>query len=124
MLFRSMATEAIEPLQRGLRLNPFDPQNFHRFRLLALAYLFTGQGDNALQSAVRALDVRPSWRPALETVAICYAALDRLEDARRCVAQMRQLDEPGNDLLAHLKTRNPHWNESMTAMLRKAGAAG
>jgi len=119
-LYVGRALEAIEPLERGLRMNPFDPQNFHWLRLLALAYYFTGQKERALQAAVRALQVRPTWPPALETLAICYAALDRLDEARQCVEQMALLDKPDSDLLAQLKARNPHWNEGMAVMLRKA----
>ena len=42
-LYAGDAAGSIEPLERGLRLNPFDPQNFHWFRSLALAFYFYRQ---------------------------------------------------------------------------------
>jgi tetratricopeptide (TPR) repeat protein len=122
-LYAGQAAEAIEPLERGLRLNPFDPQNFHWFRLQALACHFVGRDEDALRAALRAVDVRPSWRPAHETAALCYAALGRLEEARNCAVEMAGLEMPRHDILSHLKLRNPRWTESMAALLRQAGAA-
>jgi tetratricopeptide (TPR) repeat protein len=119
-LFSGRASEAIEPLDHGLRLSPYDPQNFVWFCMLALALHFSEHPDEALQAALKALKVRPAWQPTLEIVALCYAALDRFDEAREVVEKMRQVDKPEADLLAGLKTHNAQWAESMAAMLRKA----
>jgi hypothetical protein len=58
--------------------------------------------------------------PTLETLAICCAALDRLEEARSFVGQIRQLEKPP-DTLAQMKARRPDWAAEMASMLRKAG---
>ncbi|MER8872554.1 hypothetical protein NKI04_21985, partial [Mesorhizobium sp. M0814] len=52
-LYSGKAKEAIQPVQRGLRLNPFDSQNFHWFRVLALAMHFSGEKEAALQYGKR-----------------------------------------------------------------------
>ena len=72
-------------------------------------------------TAARALAVRPDWRPTLETMAGCYAAIGKWEDARRCVREMARLDGPSSVNLAALRNRIPQWREQMTGLLRKAG---
>jgi TolB-like protein len=121
-LYVGDAAGAVEPLERGLRLNPFDPQNFHWFRSLALAHYFTGNPDRGLQAAVKALQVRPTWRPGVETMTICHVALGRIEDARRCAEQLRQLEKPESDVLDQLRLRNPHWTKDIAKALKTAGA--
>jgi adenylate cyclase len=120
-LFSGRAAQAIVPLEHGLRLSPFDPQNFVWFRALALAFYFAGQGEPALEAAKRALKVRPSWRPTLETVVLCCMAVDHMEEAKTFVEQIRHLDNPAVDVFDHLKKHNPQWAEEMSTALRKAG---
>ena len=119
-LYSGRAAEAVGPLEHGLRLNPYDPQNFHWFRILALAYYFSGQNELAVQAALKALNVRPSWPFTLETVAVCYAALNRLQDAKESIDRMRQLPGPRTDPTAPMKALNPAWAEQISAMLAKA----
>ncbi len=120
-LFSGNAADAIGSVERGLRLNPYDPQNFVWLNLLALAFYFADQKEKALQTAIRASKIRPTWLPLLETLALCYATLDRMDEARECVRQMHELERPKGDLFALLKIHNPQWNEIMATMLRKAG---
>jgi TolB-like protein/cytochrome c-type biogenesis protein CcmH/NrfG len=121
-LFSGKATEAVSSLERGLRLNPYDPQNFVWFNLLGLAHLFSGQPDQALDSTMKAQKVRPAWRPIFETLAACYVALGRMDEARRTVADMSKLDKPAGDALAPLLASNARWREQRYAYLRDAGA--
>jgi hypothetical protein len=111
---------AIEPLERGLRLNPFDPQNSHWFRVLALALYFSGQQDRALVSALRAVKARPGWPLTLETAAVCYAALGQMQESRNCIEQMRRLPAPAGDPTAIMKVRNPDWAKDIASQLHKA----
>jgi TolB-like protein len=120
-LFSGNAADAIGSFERGLRLNPYDPQNFVFLQLLALAYYFADEHHKALQAAIRALQIRPDWLPTIETLALCYATLDRMQEARECVKKMHETEKPQGDLLALLKSHNPQWTEMMAAMLRKAG---
>jgi pentatricopeptide repeat protein len=114
----------LAPFQRGLKLSPHDPQNLAWFNLLATAQLFAGDIEGALLTAARALAVRPDWPPTLETMACCYAANGRWEDARRCVDEMARLEGPLSFNLAALRNRIPQWRDQMTALLRKAGWTG
>ncbi len=75
-----------------------------------LAQYFAGNPEAALQVATRALNIRPTWTPTLETLAICHAALGQFEEARSFVGQMRQLEKPP-DTLAQMKVRRPDWEK-------------
>jgi pentatricopeptide repeat protein len=114
-------SDAIGPFQRGLKLSPHDPQNLAWFNLLATAQLFAGDPESALLTAARALAARPDWRPTLETMACCYAATGKWDDARRCVQEMAELKGPSSDNLAALRRRIPQWRDQMSDLLRKAG---
>ncbi len=123
-LFSGQAPEAIAPLERGLRLNPYDPQNFVWFNLLALAHLFSGHPDRALDSAMKAQKVRRAWRPTFETLAACHVALGHGGEARRSIAEMSELKKPAGDALTPLFASNPRWLEQRLAYLRDTGWEG
>src|SRR5262249_10579389 len=114
------AAEAIGPYEHGLRLNPFDPQNFVWLEGLALARYFAGDREGALEAAMRALNIRPTWASTLQTLALCCAALDRLEEARAFVEQTRHLEKPAGTY-AQMKVHRPEWAAEIASMLRKAG---
>ena len=99
-----------------------DPQNPVWSNFLAVAQLFAGDAEGALLTATRALGTRPDWRPIVETVACCYAATGKWEDARRCVLQMSELQRLHYGVLAPLWEKNPHWRDRVDELLRKAGA--
>src|SRR5690606_1924354 len=69
--FSSDAAAAIGPLERGLRMNPHDPQSFVWHNILAWAHFFAGSKEMALACATIAMKVRPGWRPALEAAGCC-----------------------------------------------------
>lgn len=116
------AADAIGPFQRGLKLSPHDPQNPAWFNLLATAHLFAGDPDSALQTATRALAARPGWRATLETMACCYAAADRWDDARRCVRELAQLEGSSGESLGPLRERIPQWRDRINDVLERAGS--
>ena len=122
LLFSGRASEAITPLEYGLRLSSYDPQNFVWFNFLALARLFSGRAEAGLEAAARALQVRPNWWTSLEVLVCCYAALERWDEARRCAQEMTRVIKQPGDGLASLKAHNPAWNEQMSGALRRAGA--
>jgi TolB-like protein len=123
LLFSGRASEAIVPLEYGLRLSPYDPQNFVWFNLLALARLFSGRTEAGLEAAARALQVRPNWWTSLEVLVCCYAALGKWDEARRLAQQMATVTKQPGDVLAPLKSHNPAWAEQMDSALRKASRA-
>ncbi len=122
LLFSGRASEAIAPLEYGLRLSSYDPQNFVWFNFLALARLFSGRAEAGLEAAARALQVRPNWWTSLEVLVCCYAALERWDEARRCAQEMATVIKQPGDGLASLRAHNPAWNEQMSNALRRAGA--
>jgi TolB-like protein/Flp pilus assembly protein TadD len=122
-LFRGSASKAVAPLERGLSLSPYDPQNFAWYNLLALAHLFSGALELALAAAIKAQKVRPAWRPTLETLACCYAALGRAHETQSCLLQMKKLEKPAGDTLGPLRLRNPQWAAQINALLEAEKSA-
>ncbi|WGR92002.1 hypothetical protein MTX20_27635 [Bradyrhizobium sp. ISRA435] len=118
LLFSGHASEAIGPTEYGLRLSPYDPQNFVWFNILALARLFSGRAEAGLEAAARAFQVRPNWWVSLEVLICCYTALGKSDEARRCAQQMATLTKQPGDVLAPLKAHNPAWIEQITSALR------
>jgi TolB-like protein len=120
LLFSGRAAEATAPLEYGLRLSPYDPQNFVWFNLLALARLFSRRAEAGLEAATRALQVRPNWWTSLEVLVCCYATLGKWDEARRYAQQMATVSKQPGDVLAPLKSHNPDWAEQMDSALRAA----
>lgn len=116
------AQAAIAPLTRGLQLNPFDPQNFVWYNMLAYAHLFAGDAGTALQFATRAQEVRPDWSPAVVTETCCHAALGEAETARESQRRLAAMPKTAGDALAPLKQRNPRWANAIEGWLRSAAA--
>jgi TolB-like protein len=120
-LFRGSPSEAIASLEHGLLLNPHDPQNFVWLNLLANAHLLAKRPDDALAAAVRALKVRPSWRPIYETLILCHVSLGSLADARSYRVRMQDLEATIGDALSPLRARNPQWAAEMADLLMRSG---
>jgi len=119
-LYSGNAADGVAPLQRGLKLNPYDAQNFHWFRVLALAQYFSEDKPAALQSALRSLNIRPLWPFTLETVAVCHAGLGRLAEAQKALGNLDPAKGPKRDPILPLKILNPDWAKHISAMLQKA----
>lgn len=120
-LFSGSASEAIQPLEHGLRLNPYDPQNFVWYNVLALAHLFAADAHKARDSALKALKIRPNWRPTLESLVCCHTLLGDLQAAHACVEEIARFAKPAGDVFGPLRRRNPRWAAELAALLRKAG---
>lgn len=121
LLSAGRAAQALGPIEYGLRLNPYDPQNFHWWRILALVRLLCGESCRALEAALRALDLRPSWRLSLETAMLCYAALGQWKEAADCIAEMRLSAPVKSDPIAVLGLQHPQWDALRRDALRHAG---
>lgn len=120
-LYAGDARAARSALEHGLALNPHDPQNFIWLNLLALACLSADDAPAGREAAVRALKVRPDWRPSFETLAACESAAGDLDAARRCAAQWRVLPAPSGDALEPMRRNNPEWAARLEGLLRAAG---
>jgi tetratricopeptide (TPR) repeat protein len=120
-LYSGRAEEAKPCLQQGLRLNWSDPHNFAWLDLLALAHLFTGRTEEAVEAATEALHLRPMWHVTLETMAICNAAAGRTEEARRCLEAIKRGSAYPSDLLGPLKVHNPAWRAEIDRLIQEIG---
>jgi hypothetical protein len=120
-LYSGRAEEAKPCLQQGLRLNWSDPHNFAWLDFLALAHLFTGRTEEAVEVATEALHLRPTWQVTLETMALCCAAADRSEEARRCLEAIEGGSAYPSDLLRPLKVHNPAWRAEIDRLIQRTG---
>ena len=118
-LYEGQPEKAIEPLEHGLRLSPYDPQNFSWLLLLAMAYHFAGESQQALSTARRTLSLRPHWHAALKLVVLCCRALGNLQQARSAASEL-QASDPGGDLIQSVARFNPAWAEEIDTAVRQA----
>jgi TolB-like protein len=116
-LYAGDAKSAIAPLQEGLHLNAFDPQNFVWFTALAYAHLFDGRAELALAASRRAQEVRPGWAPALRAGLCALRVQGEHDAARDCAAQIARLPPGGADPLSPMRRHNPLWDEAISRWL-------
>lgn len=69
-----------------------DPELHRSAIALAFAHLLQGQHDEALRWAARALAHRSDWMAALWASALANAFTGNIDDARKAVARIRQLN--------------------------------
>jgi adenylate cyclase len=116
--------DAIERLERSMRLSPLDPFAYFGCAGMGLAHLLAGHSDEAVLWARKARHEQPSWATALRVAAIVYAQSDRIIEAREAMARMREID-PGLRLSNLVRVaspfRRPEDLARYTEGLRKAG---
>ena len=83
---------AIERFARAMRLNPLDPRVSGMRSGTAHAHFFLGGYDKASSWAAMALQDNPDNQSALRIEAASNAMAGRLEQARKAVARLRQLN--------------------------------
>jgi adenylate cyclase len=111
-VYAGRSREALEPLDHGLRLSPYDPQNFSWLFFLALAYFFAGEAQLALSTARRALSLRPHWHCALKLIVLCCIATGDVQQARIAASDL-QASDPGSDLIQSIAKFNPSWADEI-----------
>ena len=84
--------DAIERVARAIRLSPLDPLIFRMHAGIAYAHFFAGDYDNASSWAEKAVRARPTWLTAVRGAAASHALAGRLDEARKFMARMRELD--------------------------------
>ena len=90
-IFAGRAVQAIEPLERGLRLSPADPQSFVWLQFLAWAHHLAGEHAIAIERAREAIAVRPDIYMGHLALACGLAGADRLAEAQRAVDDLRRV---------------------------------
>jgi adenylate cyclase len=123
-LHQGRPQDAIEPLEHGLRLSPFDPQNFTWLFLLSVAYVFSGNPEAGLATARRALSVRPHWVPALKVVVLCSTLLGDMPQARSAAEQVQSADAREGDLARLIPSSSPAWIDEIEHAVRDALSDG
>ena len=115
------APEAIEYMQRIVRLNPFhSPRNVHQ---LGVAYFLAGRYAEALEAMRTANERMPNWRPTFVWRAAAAGQLGRTEEARAAAAQVLRL-HPGFTIrgwLDLLRLALEQDSQRLAEGLRKAG---
>jgi TolB-like protein len=113
--------EAIQVLNKAIRLNPIAPAWY--LHNLALAYKDLGKYEEALECAEKAVQRSP--KNLLSRITLCeiYSLLDRMEEARNEVEEILKIDQKFS--LAQIEKVNPKKDsatkrQAMEA-LRKAG---
>jgi tetratricopeptide (TPR) repeat protein len=88
---------AVEAFQAAITLRPAFPEAWNE-----LGYAFRNQGryPESLDAYDEALRLRPDFPEALEYLGEAYAKMGRLDDARRVLQRLRQLDTAKADELA------------------------
>jgi TolB-like protein len=115
-LYAGQAGCAIQSLRRGLSLNRYDPQNFVWYHVLAVACLCVDAAEDALRCATTALQVRPSWSPAMRTLAAAHAALGQRDASRQWRRQWEDAP-PVADALQPLWRCQPDWAGKIARLL-------
>jgi adenylate cyclase len=115
--------EAIEHFARAMRLSPLDPLIGQMHSGTAMAQFFAGRHDEAVASAEKAIREAPNWLPACLAAVVSNAVAGRMEEARRIVTKLHELDPAY--CVATLKNvyplRRPEDLAKLEAGLRKAG---
>ena len=108
-------------IERAMRLNPRYPP----FLLLNLSFTYrlAGRYEEAITLLKKVLARQPNFPPAYFELAICYAQLDRLEEAQAAATEMQRLNPFWS--LEGWKQRVPYKDPALLerdlAALHKAG---
>jgi adenylate cyclase len=115
--------EAIEALERAIRLSPLDPWGARAFPfLLATAHFAAGRYEQAIEWADRSLAAQPGYRPSLVVQVASSVQLGRVVEARVGLSRLVEL-EPGLTI-ARWKASAPFRPQLLARYaegLRKAG---
>jgi adenylate cyclase len=116
--------EAINVLKKAIRLNPFPPSWY--FSNLGSAYLNTEQYEKARFESKKAIQRQPDNIFAHLNLVICYANLNRLEEAYAEAAEVLRID-PEFSIERYVKNfliENQSVKQRHIAAMRKAGLPG
>jgi TolB-like protein len=83
---------AIKHTARLMRMSPVDPFLAWMHSATAFAHVFTGRYDSGVMHAELALSEKPDLHQALRAAAVSNALAGRLEQARKAIARLRQID--------------------------------
>ncbi len=91
-VFLGQPDQAIEPLERALRLSPLDPLIFIVQMGFIFAHFFAGRYDEALANAKKTVAHNPNYLTAIVMAAVSAALAGREDDMTKAVGQLLKLD--------------------------------
>jgi TolB-like protein/tetratricopeptide (TPR) repeat protein len=114
---------AIEFFTRAMRFSPLDPEMFRMQAGMAMAHLFAGRFEIASSWAEKAYRELPSFLMVVGVIAASHALAGRIDDARRAMDHLRQLDPTLriSNLRDWIPIRRPEHLATFAEGLRKAG---
>jgi adenylate cyclase len=113
---------AIADAQRAMRLSPRDPQIHQMYTAVGSADFVSGKYEEAVASALAALQVEPDYQPGLRLGAAACGQLGRLEEANSLILRLQELFP--DITLSVLKDLLPYRSDHLAVFLdglRKAG---
>lgn len=121
LIWAGRPKEAIGVIEKAMRLNPRYPVRY--LLTLGSAYTHVGRCEEAITAIKKFLAVTPNFGPAHYHLAICYAELDRWEEARAEVAEVLRLQPHAS--VEWLRQNGAYGDRTLLerhlAALRKAG---
>ena len=122
-LYAGRGEEAIEQAEKGIRLSPSDPRLFIWLPALAGAHYQLGHYEEAVEAGRRSWSLNRNWPHLLRYVVAGLAQLDRMEEARAALAELKRADanlETSANVLRRVYP-DPTAVDHIVAGLRKAG---
>lgn len=90
--FRGELDTAIELFERAIRLSPLDPTLFAIQNGVAFVHFLAGRYDDATSWSEMSLREQPNYFPANCVAVASHALAGRLDEARRAMTRLRQID--------------------------------
>lgn len=90
--FRGEGEVAVNHARRASSLSPLDPMRYYFDSLGASAFAAAGHFDDAIKLARRSLAANSMHASTLRILAISYAMLDRIDDARRTIGALLTIE--------------------------------
>ncbi len=122
-LWRGDPDDAIELLACAMRQSPLDPEMYRMQAGTALAHFLLARFDTAAAWAEKATRELPSFLVAVSIIAASHALAGRMDEARRAMQQVRELDPALriSNLSEWLPFRRPEDLAAFADGLRRAG---
>ncbi len=108
--------EAIQAIEKAIRLNPFPPVTY--FKFACPAYIGAGRYEEAIAAGKKAVEVSPSDAGSHMILAVAYSLAGRQEDARIAAKEVLRLNPKFS--VALFRKRLPYKNQADTERVIEA----